>query len=51
MLDAARPIENWPFVHHDDADLLDEPARLAEARIPTASHTQDQQWIGVDTYV
>jgi len=31
--DAARPIENLPFVHHEDADLLAEPARLAGARI------------------
>jgi len=52
MLDAARPIENSPFVHHDDAGLLAEPARLAGARISTASHTRDQQqWIGVDTYI
>ncbi len=32
-LDADRPIENLRFMHHDDADLLDEPARLAGARI------------------
>ncbi len=32
MLDAARPTGRLRFMHHDDADLLDEPARLAGAR-------------------
>jgi len=33
MLDADRPTGSLRFMHHDDADLLDEPARLAGARI------------------
>jgi len=51
MLDAARPTGNLRFVHHDDADLLDEPARLAGARITNRKPHPRSRWIRADTYV
>jgi len=51
MLDAARPTESLPFVHHDDADLLDEPARLAGTRATNRKPHPRSRWIRAGTYV
>jgi len=51
MLDAARPTGSLRFMHHDDADLLDEPARLAGARATNRKPHPRSTAIWADTYV